>query len=545
MNACPWRVWYLWACCLCGCQHEHLQLWKTGLVARTPVDACPYTDSSLAAGASSAPDRTGSDAGPPSVALVSYQAAEEALPPPAEAAAESLPLAAADATTSPLRLPEVLASVHQTFPLLQAAMAEREILGGKAVGAWGEFDRTVEMHGIATPQGYYKNYRSGVGLQQPLWSGGFVFGGYRNGSGYFPDWYKNRLTNEGGEFRLGLGVPLAQGRAIDKRRAGVLQTSLAREAVEPDIQAQVLEYSRAASEAYWSWVAAGRMLQAQRELLLLARDRVKQIDDRIRSGDLERNARIDNERLIASRETKLIESERKLQASAIELSLFLRTADGQPLVPGDTRLPEDFPGHAPPNPDHLEADIQAAEAARPELIELDLLRQQVCIELRQAQNMRLPKVDAILEATKDVGAAADVKEDKTPFQLEAGLLGEVPLQRREARGKIQAAQGKLSQIAAKREFTANKIVAEVRDAVSALTTAHGRIQRAQVTHQLAHESLELGRQGFKAGDLTVVTLNLYEQAILDAELQLIDAQADYFKALASYRAALAIDPLTE
>ena len=43
--------------------------------------------------------------------------------------------------------------------------------------------------------------------------------------------------------------------------------------------------------------------------------------------------------------------------------------------------------------------------------------------------------------------------------------------------------------------------------------------------------------------LTVVTLTLYEQAIRDAELQLIEAQADYFKAVADYQAALAIDPL--
>jgi len=47
---------------------------------------------------------------------------------------------------------------------------------------------------------------------------------------------------------------------------------------------------------------------------------------------LEGIARIDNQRLIALRETKVIDAERKLQMAAIKLSLFLRTPDGQPLV---------------------------------------------------------------------------------------------------------------------------------------------------------------------------------------------------------------------
>ena len=47
---------------------------------------------------------------------------------------------------------------------------------------------------------------------------------------------------------------------------------------------------------------------------------------------------------------------------------------------------------------------------------------------------------------------------------------------------------------------------------------------------------------FESGDLTVITLNLYEQAVLEAELQLIEAQADFFRAEAAYLAAMGIGP---
>ncbi len=191
----------------------------------------------------------------------------------------------------------------------------------------------------------------------------------------------------------------------------------------------------------------------------------------------------------------------------------------------------------------MQQDIQAALAARPELVELDLLTQQMCVELAQAENMLLPKFDAVLEASQDVGSAAFPNRSKNPFQLEAGVYGEVPLQRREARGKIAAARGKLAQLRAKREFVANKIAAQVQDAVSALEAASGKIERTAKNLDLSRQSLALGREAFNAGDIDLIVLNIYEQAVADAQISWLEAQAEYFAAQADYQAALALDPL--
>jgi len=61
----------------------------------------------------------------------------------------------------------------------------------------------------------------------------------------------------------------------------------------------------------------------------------------------------------------VIDAQRKLQMAAIKLSLFLRTPDGQPLLPDPTLLPDRFPGHTPPDVEGIQQDIQAALAARP------------------------------------------------------------------------------------------------------------------------------------------------------------------------------------
>lgn len=474
-------------------------------------------------------------------------------PPEGDAAPARLPPEAVTPDDSPLpaeeleapvpaatvTLEEVLDSVQNHFPLLIAAAAEQQIANGKALAAQGAFDLQAKASTINQPLGFYQNYRSGAMLNQPLYdSGGYLYGGYRLGRGDFPVWYKDRQTDGNGEYAVGLGVPLLKDRQIDKRRAELFQAELTSQAVEPMVRSQLILYSRDAAYAYWYWVALGQTLQVARNQLQLAEARVQQIALRVKEGDLPEIAEIDNDRFIAARQTKLIEANRKFQAAAIKLSLFLRTADGQPLLPDASQLPADFPPVVDFPEANFEADLAEAVASRPEIRELDFELAKVNVELAAAQNQMLPKLDAVLEASKDTGTPASVIEDKTPFEMEAGLLAEVPLQRREARGKFRAAQGKQAQLLAKREFVYNKITTGMQDAYSAILNAHDRYEQARINKRLALRSLEIGRQQFQAGDIDLIVLNIYEQAEAEAELQVIDAEADYFAALADYRAVL-------
>ena len=177
-----------------------------------------------------------------------------------------------------------------------------------------------------------------------------------------------------------------------------------------------------------------------------ARDRVRQIRLRVEAGDIKPIVRINNEQLIASREAKVIEANRKLQQASIKLSLFLRDNVGDPVLAEASQLPPEFPEPARPDNGGIDDQVARAVAASPAVSELDLLRQQLEVDRRNAENMLLPKLDARLLASKDIGVPASSDRNKTPFELEAGLFGEVPLQRRQARGKIHATNGKLAQI---------------------------------------------------------------------------------------------------
>jgi outer membrane protein TolC len=438
-----------------------------------------------------------------------------------------------------ITLEQVLDSVQNHFPLLIAAAAEQQVADGKALAARGAFDLQAKASTLNQPLGFYQNYRAGAILNQPIYeTGGYVYGGYKLGRGDFPTWYKERQTDGNGEYAVGLGVPLLKDRQIDKRRAELFQADLSSLAVEPMVRSQLILFSRDAAYAYWYWVALGQTLQVARNQLELAEARVQQIALRVERGDLPEIASIDNDRFIASRQTKLIEANRKFQAAAIKLSLFLRTPDGEPLLPDTSQLPADFPPVIDFPETNFEADLAEAVASRPEIRELDLELEKIGVELAAAQNQMLPKLDAIVEASKDIGTPASVTEDKTPFELEAGLLAEVPLQRREARGKFRSAQGKQAQLLAKRDFVYNKITTGLQDAYSAILNAHDRYEQALKNKELAIRSLEIGRRQFQVGDIDLIVLNIYEQAEAEAELQVIDAEADYFSALADYHAAL-------
>ncbi len=455
------------------------------------------------------------------------------------------PLATQDPQTdlTPLQLTQVVLSVREHYPMLRSAQVERQIADGKRQSADGAFDLKVKAFSIAEPLGFYDNYRNGIKLEQPLLNGGYLKAGYKLGRGDIEPWYQERASDEGGELSAGFAVPLFKDRAIDARRAEIARTGIARQAVDAAVQIQYLEYVRLGSRQYWEWVAAGQSTLSYRRLLALAKEREEQIEEGIKAGDKAPISRIYNQRLIAKREAKIIEAERKVQKAAIKLSLFLRDSQGMPQLPSSELLPGGFPSIIQPDLSRLPMDIENAIAIRPEIVDLNLQARIARVDLAEAENGTLPRIDYHMEASQDVGKRSSKKGDKKPFELEFGFTGEMPVQRRKAFGKITSVRGKLAQIAVKRQFVIDKVKAMVQDAVSALNAAAGRIDRSEANLRLARETLRLGGIQYEAGDIDLVVLNIFEQAVADAELELIAAKMDYFSALADYQAAIAQTPI--
>ena len=456
-----------------------------------------------------------------------------------------IPVPNSEAMGQQLLLSDVIASTYRAFPLLEIARLQSGVAAGQQVSAWGAYDTKLEYYSLNQPVGFYETYRNGIGVARQLWWGGYASAGYTVGRGSFEPWYRERQTDSGGEFKVGLVQPLLQGRAIDPQRVELFQANLQRQAVEPEIQHQVLVAGREASIAYWMWVEIGNVLKTQERLLDIAVKRGEQLQLKLANKrstrlDVAQNAQLIEERILKVNETKL-----KFRDTAFKLSMFLRDEQGAPRLPPPEWLPIDFPAITEIPPGNFEQDFQNAMASRPELLLINLDMQSLRLDLSLARNQTLPNVDMTLRASQDMGLQTSQTNDKEEFQLEAGIIGDVPIQRRKAFGKIQKTQAKMAQISQKYEFQRNKIGVELQSARNALDIAQQNVVAARELLKLANETLDLFRLEFDANRRDVFFLLGQEVKVNDSEVKLLEAERDFYIALASMQAALGLDPLEQ
>jgi len=451
----------------------------------------------------------------------------------------------AEAMREQLQLSDVIASTYRAFPLLEIARLQSGVAAGQQISAWGAYDTKLEYYSLSQPVGFYETYRNGIGVARQLWWGGYASAGYTIGRGSFEPWYRERQTDSGGEFKVGLVQPLLQGRAIDPHRVELFQANLQRQAVEPGIQHQVLIASLEASMAYWGWVEIGNVLITQERLLEIAVKRGAQLEKNLKAGwssrlDVAQNAQLIEERILKVNDTKL-----KFRDTAFKLSMFLRDEQGTPRLPPPEWLPIDFPTITEIPPGNFEQDFQNAVASRPELLLINLDMQSLRLDLSLARNQTLPNVDMTLRATQDMGLQTSQTNDKEEFQLEAGIIGDVPIQRRKAFGKIQSTQAKLAQVMQKYEFQRNKIGVELQSARNALDIAQQNVVAARELLRLANETLSLFRLEFDNNRRDLFFLLGQEVKVNDSEVKLLEAERDFYIALARMQAALGLDPLEQ
>lgn len=462
--------------------------------------------------------------------------------PPAAPSAPPPVLGLPASVGGPLTLDEVLSSVESHYPLLRAIEQERGIAGGRLVSTMGAFD--LNLTAGADGQGTtYDNFRNYAGLSQAFTFGGIsAFAGHRTGFGEYPNYNLGQKTADGGEFLAGVSIPLLRDRSIDRPRANVQQARLDVALAEPVIERQRLDFQRAAARTYWNWVGAGQRLKVVENLVSLAVERDAQLKARVEAGPAANIERVDNQQNIALRNGVLVQAQRGFQQATIDLSLFLRDGTGTPTLAGTGRLPA-FPEIQPIDRTTFDASLQTAFDLRPEYRRLRLQREKAAVELRLASNQALPAVNAVVAASQDVGGGTSSQSGPNGLNrstLSAGVAVQLPVQRRDARGRAIVAQAQLAQIDQQVRQAEDLVRSEVQDTFSALERAYEFHQQARKRVDLARLVARAEREQLRLGRSDVLRVTLREQAAFDAEIVEIGAQQDYFRAKADFRAAVGI-----
>ncbi len=440
----------------------------------------------------------------------------------------------------PLMLEDVLDALEQTHPTLEATRNKRDAAEGKALSARGGFDPKLAVKGKWVPVGYYETTQLDASIEQatPIW-GASVYGGYRFGWGNFPVYKGDLQTREYGELRAGLDVPIWQGGPIDPRRAKIAATKAQLRGADAQVDATVLALQQEAADAYWTWVATGQALEVADGLLELAKTRQNALDAQVEAGLVEGIKKVDNRRLVLSREAKIVEARQKFDKASIDLSLYYRDGDQRPLRPDEEQLPAVIPSPARPSEAAIPGDVSAALDRRPELSVLEAEREAAEVGVKLAKNQRSPDASVQAFVAKDFGPGP---AELYPAEFGVGFVLSVPIPLRKARGELQTARAELSSVRAKTRGTSDKIEAEIRKAFVGLVAAHRSWELAQAQAEAAEVLAEAERKRFFEGATDLVVVNLRELAVAEAQVAVIDASADYQRAMAEYRVATGRSP---
>jgi outer membrane protein, heavy metal efflux system len=452
-------------------------------------------------------------------------------------------------TTGVLPLEEVLSTVNQNFPLLQAIQEERSIAMGQRVVTEAAFDLNLRGS-LNNGEGSFGNTRLDMVAEQATpYNGLNVFGGYRLGLGDFPVYNLDQKTTQGGELRAGFSVPLLRDGAIDRRRAALRQAQIAEQIADPVIRRTRLDVLRAAARSYWAWVAAGQRTIIQQELLKLANARQADLealrDVGKRIGDIPVN---DNKRAIYERRELVLAADRGFQEAALALSVFLCDANGNPVIPSVDRLPKDFLELNAPEMTTatIETDVTAALAARPELERFRLQKEQLAVEYRLAMNQFLPAVNFGAGVTQDMGFGSKTFTGTGIFgtarsSANVFLVSDLPVQRRDAQGRAQQARARIVQLTLNEKQMQNNIRVEVQDALSSLIQSRKRIDEARKEMAEAVGVAKAELLLVKGALSDVFVLNQRELIAASAKVKVANLLAEYYRAYADYRAALGDD----
>ena len=455
-------------------------------------------------------------------------------------------LASQGATNKPLLLPEVLTSVKKQYPPFLAALIDQDIAKGRIRQALGSFDLNLNSGGAKSLAGPNDGAAGYAILDQPFpfW-GGNVYGGYTSyadyyllSSGYLPNYNKNNsLGNSEGVGLVGLRIPLLKDGVIDERRAKLWQAKIDQELADPVILRQYLDFIRAATISYYTWLASGHRLALTEELLRIAQVRDSAIAEQVKLGAAAPIVQVNNQQMVVSREIALVVAKRRFQASAIELSLFYRTLESaQPIIAGRERLPKQFPPQNQLENSRMNADLAKAVFQRPEMRRIELLLKKADIDHRLAKNSLLPNLD--------VGLLAAQPAFYGQTELEGLVQLKMPLQQREAEGRVDVADSTISRLNLEKRFTQDRIVADVRDSFVAVDAAYNALGKTRRNVDLARQLQTAEQERLKLGATDLLNLQIREQFTFDAEVLEVEAQADYFRAQANYDAAVAADAPT-
>lgn len=431
---------------------------------------------------------------------------------------------------------EVVASANKNYPQILSYYEKVSAAEGTALGSLGFFDIKLKQNYTDKSRGFYDGKTTDTLLEKELgFMGAKVYGGYRKSFGSFADYEGGSRTNDGGEYRAGAKFSLLKDSLIDQNRLGVILSNLGVEESRIQLETIKKEIERDATKAYWKWISSAKVFHIYEDLYQLSLKRQKQLEEKLKKGDVAEIIVLENKKNILRRKSALAKARQDFENAAVYLSLFWRGENGAPIIPRQNQVPEvHFSLHEIENSQSIQ-DLETAFSNRPELRILKIQKEQNSSQLKYAENLFKPQLDVDVGASKDLGNGSASRAQANNY---VGLDFSIPLQQREARGKSAEYESKLKSLKYEQQLLEEKIKAEleqIKIQISSIVEMHQNLSEEAKLADLLENS---EREKFKHGASNFFLVNLREQDTAASKAALTEMYEKYQSTLADYKMAV-------
>jgi len=335
--------------------------------------------------------------------------------------------------------------------------------------------------------------------------------------------------------RLGLTVTqaLLRGRGVSVNTASLRQAELDTLASKYELHGFAEALAAEAELAYWDYALAGRQIEIFEQSLELAEQQQREVEERIRLGNVAESELAAAKAEVALRKEDLINARSALASNRLRLlRLTNETAPGS--WEREVVL-KDHPAVPEAEPDAVEAHVELALQRRPDLNEARVGVKRGELEIVKTKNGLLPRMDLFITLGKTGYARSffDSVEDVggPHYDALAGVSLEYPFGNRDAKARNRRATLSLSR---SNEAVANLeqlVELDVRLVYIEANRAKEQIAATAATRALQEEKLRSETEKFRVGKSTSLLVAQAQRDLVASRIAEIRAIVNYLKAI--------------
>lgn len=381
--------------------------------------------------------------------------------------------------------------------------------------ATGEFDAKFETKYQQFTSGYYDDrgyLDSRIIKPLPVANSKIYTGHLRSVNGRYPEINQYFNTQTDGRVMFGFEFSLLRGLLINEQNA---LKKLAHIDVQTTKYSNILMKKQIiadARKAYWKYVYSKKIAILYQEILDVSIKRNISLSMQVKKGDRAAILVDENQRSILQRQSALQFANRELLNAAVNLSMYLRDDNGDP-IEVDRVLAMEMPNEDFTTivPETYEEDARVAQERRLDVKIANNLLSQTNIKMKVSKNSLLPIIDVGFETSQDYGTGYPEKDDRAN---KVRLNISIPLENNKQYGKFNKTTAEIKIIKHEIRLLQNSILNEIASTYNRIVEINNTYKNSEQEIGIATTLLKAEQVRFENGDSDFFMLNTREQDLL-------------------------------